>query len=387
MNAVILAAGKSSRMYKSGAVLPKGLLPILEIPNIERTIFMLHMLDIYNIVIAVPSDSQEYDYLQGKYLCTVIHIPSDCKNTLRTMNYLIDYIDNTFIIESDVVCTKNVFQIFEHSTYYVMEYANPENDEWNVITDSDKNITGFEIGTHRSPAIFGISFWVHEDCPILIRHLKEKILHTDPNDLDVFWDDYIAELLNDISLKVYEISSAAACEMNTVAEYQYAEHLCMQMILSPECFFNNILIRTNKFVYSIHYNTNTSISLKWLEKLFNYYGETIYLKGDIEYMDWYSLNEHVCLIKDKSDIEIGFFSFAIHQKYILLRRLFIDSSFRKRGIGKKVLYYMQLYAISCKKELRINVYDKNAAKYYKSLGATKLFTTYSLNLFNPKKEF
>ena len=63
MNAIILAAGNSSRMYESGGKLPKGLLPILSIPNIERTILMLHMIDIYEIIIAVPCHSSQFDYL------------------------------------------------------------------------------------------------------------------------------------------------------------------------------------------------------------------------------------------------------------------------------------------------------------------------------------
>ena len=106
MNAIILAAGNSSRMYKSGSRLPKGLLPILGIPNIERTIVMLHMIDIHEIIIAVPSHSLQFDYLAEKYSCTIIHVPSDNKNTLTTMNYLIEYINDSFIIEGDVVCLK-----------------------------------------------------------------------------------------------------------------------------------------------------------------------------------------------------------------------------------------------------------------------------------------
>lgn len=42
MNAIILAGGKSSSMYATGATVHKALLPIMGIPNIERTIMMLH---------------------------------------------------------------------------------------------------------------------------------------------------------------------------------------------------------------------------------------------------------------------------------------------------------------------------------------------------------
>lgn len=42
MNAIILAAGKGSRMRKDGYSTPKPLLPILGVPNLERTVWMLH---------------------------------------------------------------------------------------------------------------------------------------------------------------------------------------------------------------------------------------------------------------------------------------------------------------------------------------------------------
>ena len=54
MNAIILAAGNSLRMYQTGANIHKALLPIQNIPNIERTILMLQFCNITEIIIAVP---------------------------------------------------------------------------------------------------------------------------------------------------------------------------------------------------------------------------------------------------------------------------------------------------------------------------------------------
>lgn len=41
MNAIILAAGKGSRMRKDGYSTPKPLLPILGVPNLERTVWII----------------------------------------------------------------------------------------------------------------------------------------------------------------------------------------------------------------------------------------------------------------------------------------------------------------------------------------------------------
>ena len=101
MNAIILAAGKSSRMYASGAKTHKALLPIMGIPNIERTILMLHDHNISEIIIAVPPQNHDFDYLHAKYSCIIENIPIEGNNTLYTMNYLLHYIQDTFVIEGN----------------------------------------------------------------------------------------------------------------------------------------------------------------------------------------------------------------------------------------------------------------------------------------------
>ena len=380
MNAIILAAGNSTRMYESGATIPKSLLPILRIPNIERTILMLHMLDIYKIIIAVPFHSLQFDYLAEKYSCTIIHIPPESKNTLNSIHYLLEYISDSFIIEADVVCSKNIFRTFKHSTYYVMKYPHPECDEWNVITDSNDNIIRFEIGTHLTAAIFGISFWAQKDCLMLKEYLKLQLQNGNANEADFFWDDNIADLLGKICLKAYEIDSNTACEMNTLLEYQDAISLCKKMLTSPNAYFDNSFIRKANTNFLICSNNDKEKSLKWLEKLFVHYNEISVLKESYNYDYWYSPKESVYILKDDTNQEVAFFSFIIEKKFILLRRLFIDSSFRGIGLGKVILNYLHLFSLSGNKELRVNIYDDAATTFYVHLGAKKLFSSYHWEL-------
>ncbi len=380
MNAIILAAGKSSRMYKSGADLPKGLLPILGLPNIERNILMLHMIDIYEIIIAVPFDSVHFDYLAEKYSCTVIHIPPENKNTLTSMNYLIEYIGNSFIIEGDVVCSKNIFKIFEHSTYYVMRYPHPECDEWNVITDADDNILNFEIGTHLTPAIFGISFWIQKDSYLLKDYLKVQLQNSQAAENEFFWDDNIIELLGKICLKAYEISPTIACEMNTMSEYQYAANLCKEMIASPKIYFDNSYVRKNNKIFQIYSSNDKKRNLIWLGKLLACYNEDLNFTKKNLYNYWYNLKEFVFVVKNDKNKEIAFFSLVIRKDFILLRRLFINSHFRAMGLGKKIISCILLFSLSCNKNLRVNVYDKTAEEFYAHLGAKKIFSTFQWTL-------
>ena len=77
MNAIILAAGKGSRMRKDGYDIPKPLLPILGVPNMERTVWMLRDFGIDDITILCNSDCfEQYRFLQEKYHCNILHNPS-----------------------------------------------------------------------------------------------------------------------------------------------------------------------------------------------------------------------------------------------------------------------------------------------------------------------
>lgn len=383
MNAIILAAGNSSRMYNSGAKKHKSVLPILNIPNIERTILMLHMIDILNIIIAVSFDNHDMDYLLKKYKCQIIHLPKSNKNTLTTMSYLLEYLDDSFIIEGDVVCAKNIFCRFKDSTYYVMKYPYPENDEWNVITDENNTITNFEIGTHNSTAIFGISFWAHKDCQILKKHLLTKIQEINFDDPNIFWDNYIEEIFNQIQIKAYEIASDFGCEMNTLREYQYANDLCLKVIENGD-FFKEINLFTTNLNYKISYSVDKKQNIIWLEKLLNYYGEDIITDYVSDYKIWFDDKEAVYMLSTDNGQNVAFFSVVKETSYVLLRRLFIESEFRNLGIAKKIVTYMKLYTTSINKELRMNVYDKNAALFYKHLGAEHIYSTYRINSITMK---
>lgn len=99
----------------------------------------------------------------------------------------------------------------------------------------------------------------------------------------------------------------------------------------------------------------------------------------LAYEEIFSSNEQVFIIKISS-LEVAFFSFVQQQEYILLRRLYISSNYRHKHIGTQIVRYIQLYSKFNSKELRVNVYDDNAEKFYKHLGFKLKFKTFSLEV-------
>ena len=73
MNAIILAAGLGSRFKEITQTTHKALLDIHGIPNLERTLTFLRQANIDNIVIVTGYLNEQFNYLQEKYSCTLIH--------------------------------------------------------------------------------------------------------------------------------------------------------------------------------------------------------------------------------------------------------------------------------------------------------------------------
>lgn len=376
MNAIILAGGKSSRMFQSGEDQHKALLPIQNIPNIERIILMLHCCDITEIIVVAPYNNAHFDYLAQKYSCKVAHIHQKCANTLYTLKPFMKHFDDTFIIEGDVVLTKNIFTFFKDSTYYVIKYPYPEKDDWHPILNSDGEISSFRIGAANSPAIFGISFWAHNDCQHLISYLEHQLSLYNIDDPNVFWDDNILDIVDKVSIKTYEISPNAACEMNTCNEYKFAQNLCQNM-MQGTFFFDNVTLHISaKSYFKINTSTKQSKNRHWLEQLLLFYGDNI--PTDLSYTELFSPDEKVFIIKNEQNQEIAFFSLVQQKHYFLLRRIYIIPRYRRQQLGKNIVNYVYLFSKLNLKELRINVYDNDAEKFYKFLGFKEMFKTFHI---------
>lgn len=106
-NAVILAAGYGMRMVPINMERPKGLLKIKGEALIERIIRQLHEAGITEIHIVVGFMKEKFEYLMDKYHVDLIVNPEYAKsNNLESLACAAKYLNNTYIIPSDVWCQK-----------------------------------------------------------------------------------------------------------------------------------------------------------------------------------------------------------------------------------------------------------------------------------------
>lgn len=374
MNAIVLAAGHGSRMITSEQYIHKPLLPIQGTPNIERTIMMLKDYGVNDIIIISGIYAKHYEYLQQKYNCLIISDPKTSLSTLYGIYNVRDKLGDTFIIEGDVVLAENVFIYKPYSYYYVMKYPNCEPDAWKPITDISGQIKSFEIGCFKSPCIFGISFWCKNDAEYLKDYIKRISTPENLLNNNKFWDDYFFDILDRLSIFTHEISAASATEMNDIHEYNFAKELCSQYYLNPNQYFMNLHDYNNDFSFCLDRDQAVVYTKKLMEDYNFKHPDHI---DDVGIPINFAQNEYTYIIKTKEET-IGFIDLVLEDNYLLLRRIFIDDAYRNQLLGTKLVNKLITFSKLISKELRVNVYDENASRFYKRLGFKENFTNYVL---------
>lgn len=143
-NAVILAAGRGSRLKNLTKDTPKPLLAPRGKVFIEEIIKKLHEKKINKIYVVVGYKAEQFDYLADKYNVTLL-FNNDWEKTNNSSSLLRakDYLRNTLIINGDIIMNKNPFKrSYKSSVTYVEKNENL--NEWIVNVDSKGNIKNFD---------------------------------------------------------------------------------------------------------------------------------------------------------------------------------------------------------------------------------------------------
>ena len=146
-NAIILAAGTSSRFVPISFEIPKSLLKVHGEVLIERQIKQLQEAAIYDITLVVGYKKELFYYLKDKYNISIVdnedyYIYNNTSSLMRVL----DKLENTYICSSDNYFTKNVFLEDENQAYYSAIYVNGKTDEYFIQYDKEYIITKVTIG-------------------------------------------------------------------------------------------------------------------------------------------------------------------------------------------------------------------------------------------------
>ena len=194
-NAIIMAAGTSSRFIPLSSEIPKGLLEVKGEILIERQIRQLREVGINEITIVVGYKADKFSYLSKKYGVELVMNEDYYRyNNTSSVIRVLDRLGNTYICSSDNYFPDNVFSGDPVQSYYSALYANGATGEYCIKADSENIITEVSVGGHDSWYMIGHVYFTREFSDafkeiLSVEYEKDEVKQ-------VYWEDVYIRHIN-----------------------------------------------------------------------------------------------------------------------------------------------------------------------------------------------
>ncbi len=155
-NAIIMAAGMSSRFAPLSYENPKGLLKVKGEILIERQIRQLKEAGINDIIVVVGYMAERFLYLKEKFNIKIVNNSDYYRyNNPSSLIRVVDNLKNTYVCSSDNYFVENVFEEYVYESYYSAVYIAGKSDEFGMITDKNGRITGINHSPENTYCMLG----------------------------------------------------------------------------------------------------------------------------------------------------------------------------------------------------------------------------------------
>jgi CTP:phosphocholine cytidylyltransferase-like protein len=222
-NAIILAAGISSRFVPIAFDKPKGLLEVNGEVLIERQIRQLRECGIQEIIIVVGYKKEQFEYLKDKYSCILVETDDYLfRNNHASVYATRSYLKNSIITSSDLYFSKNLFQQYAYDSYYCSVFIRGDTDERGLVIDNDDRIIETYYHCH--------DIWVSLGYAFFSKRFSEKYIEIvsrvfdDPKTHNKFWADIQDEYLSDLYMYIKRCNAEDIHEFDSLKElYDFQE--------------------------------------------------------------------------------------------------------------------------------------------------------------------
>lgn len=216
-NAIIMAAGLSSRFAPLSYEYPKALVEVKGEVLIERQIRQLQEVGITDITVVVGYKRELFDYLVTKHGVKIVENPEYMeRNNHSTLYYVKDRLANTYICSADNYFTENVFEAQVEQPYYAAVFEEGITDEWVFQTNEEGLITDIKVGGADSWIMLGHVFFSKEFSQRFVEIL-ENIYHL-PETAPLFWENIYLNHIDELPLYIRKYPDDVIFEFDSLDE-------------------------------------------------------------------------------------------------------------------------------------------------------------------------
>lgn len=216
-NAVIMAAGTSSRFAPLSFEKPKALIEVKGEILIERQIRQLQNAGISEIYIVTGFKAEMFYYLEEKFGVHIVKNPDyNTRNNNSSIYAVKDILANTYICSADNYFAENPFESEVNDSYYSAVFAEGETKEWCMKYTDDDTITDVTVGGNNAWYMLGHAFWSKDFSTKLVSILKAE--YNRPETADLFWENIYINHIDKLDMKIRKYEEGIIFEFDTLDE-------------------------------------------------------------------------------------------------------------------------------------------------------------------------
>ena len=215
-NAIIMAAGTSSRFAPLSYEKPKALIEVRGEVLIERQIRQLRETGIEEVVVVTGYKAEQFEYLKDKYGVVLINNPYYLTRNNNSSIYAArEYIKNSYICSSDNYFITNPFESDVDESYYSAVYMEGDTGEW-CISEDGGWIKDVKVGGQDSWVMLGHVFWTESFSRSFLHILEYE--YEWPETADKLWETIYIEHINELPMKIRKYPADFIFEFDTLDE-------------------------------------------------------------------------------------------------------------------------------------------------------------------------
>ncbi len=216
-NAIIMAAGTSSRFAPLSYEKPKALTEVKGDVLIERQIRQILDAGIKDVIIVTGYKKEQLEYLKQKFGVKLVENKEYLtRNNNSTINAVKDLLNNSYICSSDNYFAQDPFETVVDDSYYAAVYSDGPTQEWCLTEDADGYIDSVKIGGSGAWYMLGHTFWNEKFSRTFLSILED--IYDVPETAGKLWEAIYMEHLDVLKMKMRRYPADYIFEFDTLDE-------------------------------------------------------------------------------------------------------------------------------------------------------------------------